>query len=113
MSLRLRIVVGISTLLMLFIMTRLIKAKKIDLKDSLIWYCVCFIVVILDIFPVILTSLASLLGIAIPSNMVFFVAIIMLIVMNFVLTAKVSSHSSKLRRITQEMALLKEEIKDK
>ena len=110
MSLRLRIFIAAVVVLILIMLTKMIKNKKLDLRDSLIWYFMCFIALLFDAFPVLFNVLASLLGIDIPANMVFMFAIIWLIFTVFTLSATISRQASSIRRLTQELALLKNEF---
>ena len=88
----------------------MVRKKKIDLRYSLRWMVVCVLILILDIFPQIIYFCAGLIGITLPSNMVFFVAILLLISVIYSLATSVSHLSEKVKRLTQEIALLKEEL---
>lgn len=107
MSIRLRIFIAAVVVLILIMLTKMIKNKKLDLRDSLIWYFMCFIAIVFDAFPVLFNMLASLLGIEIPANMVFMFAIFGLIFTVFELSVTISRQASSIRRLTQEVALLK------
>lgn len=97
---------------MLITMTKMIKQKKLDLRDALVWYGISLVILILDAFPQILSALSLMLGIRLPSNMVFMLAILLLIVMAFALTTSISRVSSNVRTLTQEVALLKKELEE-
>ena len=107
MSIRLRIFIAAVVVLILIMLTKMVKNKKLDLRDSLIWYFMCFIAILFDAFPVLFNMLASLLGIEIPANMVFMFAIFGLIFTVFELSVTISRQASSIRRLTQEVALLK------
>ena len=70
----------------------------------------CVLALILDIFPQLLYSCAEIMGITLPSNMVFFVTIVLLISVIYSLATSVSHLSTKVKRLTQELALLKEGV---
>ena len=110
MSLKLQICIAVLVLVMMFLIANMVRKKKIDLRYALGWLCLGAIVLILDAFPSILNNMAKILGVALPSNMVFMVGIIFLVVAIYMLTASVSRLSNKNKRLTQEMALLREEL---
>lgn len=110
MSLRLQIFIGIIILILLLFVANMVRNKKIDLRYALSWLCLGILLLILDIFPQIVFWLASLMGVEVPSNMVFFMCTILAIVLIYVLTVSVSRLSNKTKRLTQEVALLREEM---
>ncbi|MCR5797354.1 DUF2304 domain-containing protein [Eubacterium xylanophilum] len=110
MTIRLQLIVAGLVLLMLIYVSRMISKDKIDVKYALRWLALCVLVLILDFFPGILYWLAGISGIHLPSNMIFLVAILLLIMTVFALTANVSRVSQKNTRLIQEVALLRDEI---
>ena len=110
MNIRLQIVIGVIIVGMLFIIANMVRKKKIDLRYALSWICLAVLLLILDIFPHIMEKLAELIGIKTPSNMVFFLGFILLVIVIYSLTASVSRLSNKTKRLTQELALLREEL---
>ena len=110
MNIRLQIVIGVIIVGMLFIIANMVRKKKIDLRYALSWICLAVLLLILDIFPNIMEKLAELIGIKTPSNMVFFLGFILLVIVIYSLTASVSRLSNKTKRLTQELALLREEL---
>ena len=110
MSLRLQIVIGLIVLAMFLFIANMVRKKKIDLRYALSWLCLAVIILVLDIFPKIVFSFAGLIGISVPSNMVFFVGFIFVVVLIYSLTVSVSHLSVKVKRLTQELALLREEM---
>lgn len=110
MSLRLQIVIGIIIVLMFLFIVNMVRKKKIDLRYALSWLCMLLIVLVLDIFPQIVFRFAELIGIDIPSNMVFFVGFLISFVMIYSATVSVSRLSLRVKRLTQELALLREEM---
>ncbi len=110
MSLRLQICIAVIIIVLFIAIVNMIRREKIDLRYALSWMVLCFVALILDAFPGILEWMADALGIALPSNMVFIVAILLLTITIYSLTASVSRLSAKNKRLTQEMALLREEM---
>lgn len=112
MSLRLQIVIGIILLIAFVIIVNMIRKKKLDLRYGLSWLCLLIIAIILDIFPVIIIKLADLAGVDIPSNMVFFVGLIFVIVLIYSSTVSISHLSQRVKRLTQELALMQKELEE-
>ena len=110
MSIRLQISVAVLVLVMLLTIVNMVRKEKIDLRYALSWIVLCALVLVLDAFPGILEWVARLLGIEIPSNMIFIFAIFLLVVTVYSLTASVSRLADKNKRLTQELALLREEV---
>lgn len=110
MSLRIQIVVGVIVVVALLFISNMVRKKKIDLRYALGWMCLAVIILILDIFPQLVFGMAELMGITVPSNMIFFVGFVLLVVMIYSLTVVVSRLSAKTKRLTQELALLREEM---
>lgn len=110
MTFRLQIVIGMIAILALLMIANMVRKEKIDLRYALSWMCLTVIILVLDIFPQIVFVIADLMGISIPSNMVFFVGFILLVVMVYSVTVVVSRLSAKTKRLTQELALLREEL---
>lgn len=110
MSFRLQIVIGIILLIAFIIIINMIRRKKFDLRYGLSWLCLLIIAMILDIFPGIIIRLAELAGVDIPSNMVFFVGLIFVIVLIYTSTVSISHLSQRVKRLTQELALMQKEL---
>lgn len=110
MNIKLQIVIGVIIVIMLFIIVNMVRTKKIDLRYALSWIILAVILLILDIFPQIVYAIARLVGIAIPSNMVFFLGFVLIVAVVYSLAASVSRLSSKQKRLIQEVALLREEM---
>lgn len=110
MSIRLQIFIGIVILVAFFFIVNMVRKKKIDLRYALGWLCTLAIVFVLDLFPQIVFWFAQLIGIDIPSNMVFLVGLFVAIILIYSLTVSVSNQSHKIKRLTQEVALLRKEL---
>ena len=110
MSFRLQIVIGIILFIAFIIIINMIRRKKFDLRYGLSWLCLLVIAMILDIFPGIIIKLAELAGVDIPSNMVFFVGLIFVIVLIYTSTVSISHLSQRVKRLTQELALMQKEL---
>lgn len=105
---KIRLVAIVIVILGFFSLTGLIKKRKVELKYALIWYAAGVFILIFTLFPKLMGGLSKLLGIVTPVNMLFMLAIVVLSAIVMELTAVVSASSKRIRRLVQEVALLKE-----
>ena len=101
----------ISIFMFCFILMK-IKNGKLHIKDSLIWLFICIIILCISIFPKLFFTFTKLLGIGMPISALFFFAIIFLLLIVFNLTLKISILSEENKKLTQEIALLKNKIEN-
>lgn len=113
MDVRMRIFIGIIMVLAFLYVCTAIKRRVIDIRHALVWLVVCILLLILDIFPSLLEGISRLLGFALPVNMLFFLGFLLAIVIIFGLSAKVSKLNEQVKQMTQDLALLKNELEEK
>ena len=113
MSLRLRIFLIISTLIFIIGIIRSIKKNDVNIKYSLIWLFSGILIIIVTIIPNLLEILSKFLGFELVSNMIFLLAILLLLVLSYSFTVILSRHSKRIRLLTQEISILKAEIEQK
>ena len=89
---------------------RLLRVERLTLRDSLLWLVSTFGALVTVAFPDLLGWTSRLLGVQVPSNALFFLAILYLLLNLFSVTVAVSFVSARTRRLTQECALLRAEI---
>ena len=112
MSFRLQIVIIVATVIALLYLIRQIFRKKLDIKYGIIWLGMSIIIMIFAIWPNLLVKLSDLMGIASPVNMLFFVGLILLIMAIYVLSRSVGMLMDKVRRMSQEIAILNKKLND-
>lgn len=112
MSFRLQIVIIVATVIALLYLIRQIFRKKLDIKYGIIWLGMSIIIMIFAIWPNLLVRLSDLMGIASPVNMLFFVGLILLIMAIYVLSRSVGMLMDKVRRMSQEIAILNKKLND-
>lgn len=111
MSLRLQIIVGAVIVLSILIIGNMVRKKKLDLRYALVWLMVGCVVLVFDIFPDLLGIVSGALGVGLPVNMLFFLGFVFSLLIIFTLTVAVSKLSERVKRLTQEMALLEERLR--
>ena len=109
MNIRIQILIVVITLLAMFYVINKIRNKGIELKYSLVWLALGTGIIIFTCFPKLTTWLAHVLGISQPMNMLFFAGFFFMLPIIFSLSVSVSRLSNKVKRLTQEMALLEEQ----
>jgi hypothetical protein len=88
----------------------LIRYHRLSLRDSLLWLLSTGTALLVALFPGLLTRAARALGVAVPSNALFAFAFLYILLNLLAMTVAISGNAARLRRITQECALLRAEI---
>ena len=111
MSLKIQVIVAVVVVLALLWIANMVRKEILDIRFALSWLSVGAVVLVLDLFPGMMDFLVHLLGIELPVNMMFFFGFCFTLLLLFTLTVKVSRQEEHIKRLTQELALLEEEIK--
>lgn len=82
-----------------------IRKAQLQIPDSISWMGFGLICVIIAIFPQISYGLADLLGIQSPVNLVYLVIIALLILRVFKLTLRLSQLDTKIKELSQKIAI--------
>lgn len=109
MSFKLQVIIFLVLVLSSVILIALIRKNKLDLKYAISWLFMGCGIFILTLFPSLMVFLANQLGIASATNMLFFLGFGFSLVVIFSLTMAISRLSSKIEKLTQELALYKKE----
>ena len=110
MGVRLRLFVGIVLLAGFCLVVWSIRKRKIDVRHSLVWILACILLAVLDLAPDLLNWITQALGFQLPVNMLFFLGFVLAIGIIFGLTARASRQSEQIRRLSQEMGMLRHEL---
>ena len=76
-------------------------------KYAALWLIVGVIMIVLALFPKLLDSLSRLVGIETPVNLLFLLAIIMLMGISLHLTLAISKITDDMRTLAEEVAIMK------
>lgn len=116
MSIVLRFVLMIVSIVTFVVIVRKIRNAKVQIENSLFWIVFAGILLLLAFFPDLATYAAQLLGISAPVNFIFLFVIFVLLIHQFYNTIKISQLENKLKELTQELAVRelrsKEEAKE-
>lgn len=111
MPIKLIILIILSVLIFLLYVLKNVKKQQLNIENALIWILLSVGIIICVLSLNIFESIAHHLGIETLSNMTFFVGFIFLIFVIFNITKKISIQNKKITNLTQEIALLKKEVK--
>lgn len=109
-SLKLLIVIAVAELIFFLTMLRLVKRKKLDIRYAFAWLTLELIILVLAIWPGLLNLLAHTVGIAAPVNMLFFFGFCISLCIIFSLSMAVSHLNDRVKKLAQEIAILKKGI---
>lgn len=109
MPLRLKVILLVLILLTMLTVLKRVRKKKLLLQYTLSWLSLLIVLMIIVIWPGLLTHLSNLVGIQTPMNMVFFLGFCFSLIIVFGLTQIVSEMSDQIKNLTHEVALLKKE----
>lgn len=112
MNLKLQIIICAVVISFFVYVANLLRKKKIDFKYALGWIALSFIVLILTVFPDLLGYLSVVMGIATPVNMLFFFGFCLSLVMIFSLSISLSHANDRVKKLAQELAILKRTVYD-
>lgn len=94
--------------LVIFVMVLVqVRNQKMKEKYAALWLIVSAVIIILAVFPVLLWGLADFTGVVMPVNLLFLLAIVMLIGVCLHLTLEVSKISDETRTLAEEIAILR------
>ena len=110
MTLLLRIVLIVASVLTTVLILRKIRQSKLQIEDSLFWIGFSFMLILFSVFPTVLAELA---GTYSTSNFIFLFVIFLLIVKLFHMTIKQSQMETRLRELVQKMAIDEKEERDR
>lgn len=109
MSSKLLLISFLYAIIIIFFILYLLKKGKINIKYAILWLLLFGLLAFLLLIPNSFGIITSLLGFKISSNMIFAILISVLIIINICLTAIVSTQDMKLRKLIQEISIMKSE----
>ncbi len=113
MSFFLRLLLLLGAISMVYHIIKLIRKSKVQMKDTVSWLIVAFLLAVFGIFPQVPQWISSLIGIESPANMVFLLFITILIFVVFSLSLRVSLLEDKVVTLAAEVAIRTEEKEEK
>ena len=96
----------VAALVTLAVVIELLRRRQLRERHAIWWLVAGTLALITGIFPFILTWAAEVLGIGIPTNLVFFVSIAILVLVCIQHSAELTRLESKTRTLAESVALL-------
>jgi hypothetical protein len=112
MTLRLQIMVIIFIVLAVLYIVNQLRKKKLDYRFGLGWLLIIFCILVLTVSPKLLSMLAGFLGITLPINMLFFFGFCFIVILVFSMSMMISSLSDRVKKLSQEIAILRKDMYD-
>lgn len=103
--------VGIAlALLILVIVVWMLVARRLREKYAVMWIVIALCVLILGLFPQLLLWATDTLGVQVPANLLFSLAIVLLLGVALHLSWEISQAEDEIRRVAEEAALARTQI---
>lgn len=112
MNIKLQIFIILVCVIFFFYVANLLRRKKIDFRYALGWIALELIILGLTVFPNTLAWLSGQIGIASPVNMLFFFGLCLALCMIFSLSISLSHANDRVKKLAQELAILKKTVYD-
>lgn len=87
-----------------------VRNQKMKEKYAALWLVVSLAILVLALFPSLLGWLADITGVVVPVNLLFLLAIVMLIAVTLHLTLEISKLSDEARALAEEVAILRAHV---
>ncbi|WP_295103277.1 DUF2304 domain-containing protein [uncultured Microbacterium sp.] len=105
------VIVGIAlALVILALVFWMLLTRRLREKYAVMWIVIALSVLLLGIFPQLLLWATSLLGVQVPANLLFALAITLLLGVALHLSWELSQAEDEIRRVAEEAALSRAEI---
>jgi hypothetical protein len=105
-----RIVGAIFVLIVLLLILEMLRQQKLREKYAILWLTVGLATLILAAFPRLLFWAANLVGVQVPSNLLFASTFVLLIGVCVHLSWELSHAEDRTRRLAEEVAILREQV---
>ena len=112
MSVTLRASVAAACILLAAYVIKLIVGGKLQLKYSLLWLALALVLVLSALFPQPLCYLSSVMVFATPSNFIFVLGFVFIILIMLSLSLIASKQADAIKNLTQRVALLEKDIEN-
>jgi hypothetical protein len=109
-SLKLQLMMSLISIVgLIFLLNQIVK-YKLELKYSLLWLFLSLATIILAVIPSLSFKIAHWFGIETPVNVLFLFGILVSLMIVFSLTVALSQHMVRIRHLSQELGIYKNEL---
>ncbi|MHB8793707.1 MAG: DUF2304 domain-containing protein [Thermoleophilia bacterium] len=102
----------IVSLLLAVVIFQLIRKKKLKEQYSLLWFLTVAVMLLLSLWEGLLYRVSSLMGIAVPSNALFLLALLFMFVMSLHYSLLVSRLTDQSKMLAQRIAILDHDLRE-
>ncbi len=95
--------IGLAVLVLVIIISLLLR-RQLREKYATLWIIIGLVILILAVFPGLLLWLSDVLGVAVPSNLIFALALVLLIGVALHLSWELSLAEDEVRRVAEDVA---------
>ncbi|MGZ4438066.1 MAG: DUF2304 domain-containing protein [Nocardioides sp.] len=96
----------------LVVMFEMLRRHRLREKYAVLWCVVALSAVTVALFPGLLRAAAELVGVEVPSNLLFFVASMVLLLLSVQLSYELGRLEEKTRTLAEEVALLRLDLEE-
>ncbi len=101
----LRIELILFSVIFLVFVFRTVNKKKLWLQHSLVWIIISCSLILISVFPGIVTWLCKIVEVETPSNLVYLLGIIALLIVSFLHSIVISSQANKIKTLVQMVSI--------
>lgn len=101
---------AIAAALLLFVLVDLLRRRQLRERHAVWWLVLGTLGLVVTVFPSLLTALANLIGVAIPLNLAFFGAIVVLFLVSIQQSKEVTQAEERIRTLAEQIALLEDRV---
>lgn len=96
----------VAALVTLGIVLEMLRRRRLRERHAIWWIIASLLALVVGVFPPLLSQIAALFGVAIPTNLVFFVSIAILVLVCLQHSSELTQLESKTRKLAERVALL-------
>lgn len=104
------ILAAVASLVIFVFIFDLLRRGVLREKYAVLWLFIAGVALFFAVFPQVLDWIGLKLGVAQPVNLLFFVSSVVLVLVSVQLSYELSRHEARIRRLAEEVALLRQEI---
>lgn len=97
------ILAAIAVLVVMFVLLRRGTLRE---RHAVWWFIAGLLALVIAVFPDLLTLAADLIGVEVPANLMFFVAIAILVLLSLQHSAELTRAEDRIRTLTEHVAML-------
>lgn len=101
--------IALAVIIIVVVMSLLV-TRRLREKYAVLWLVIGLAVLVLGIFPQMLLALTRALGVQVPANLLFAIAIVLLLGVALHLSWELSQAEDEIRRTAEEVAILRVQV---